>query len=85
MFADDTKIFHFVGSKAVMQHLKMIYINFINGHFIGDWGLTSPSVNMYTLDQNISLGQYYLNGIMIDSVESQTHLGNLFDHQLEFH
>ena len=30
-------------------------------------------------------GSYYLNGIEIDSVESQKDLGILFDHQLKFH
>ena len=30
-------------------------------------------------------GSYYLNGIKIDSVESQKDLGILFDHQLKFH
>ena len=30
-------------------------------------------------------GLYYLNGIKIDSVESQKDLSILFDHQLKFH
>ena len=41
---------------------------------------------MYTLDQYVhQFGSYYLNGIEIDSVESQKDLGILFDHQLKFH
>ena len=41
---------------------------------------------MYTLDQFIKkIGSYYLNGIKIDSVESQKDLGILFDHQLKFY
>ena len=54
-----------------MQHFKMTLMYFMNGQFVGSWSLISPSesCSVYTLDQFII--RYYLNGINIDSVESQ--------------
>ena len=85
MFADDTKIFHFIRNRddhATLQNdLNLLY----------DWSVR------WQLKFNISkckhvhfgpvhqFGSYYLNGIEIDSVESQKDLGILFDHQLKFH
>ena len=85
MFADHTKIFHFIRNRddhATLQNdLNLLY----------DWSVH------WQLKFNISkckhvhfgpvhqFGSYYLNGIEIDSVESQKDLGILFDHQLKCH
>ena len=85
MFADDTKIFHFVRSSDNHATLQ----NDLN--VLHEWSVR------WQLKFNISkckhvhfgpvhqFGSYYLNGIKIDSVESQKDLGVLFDHQLKFH
>ena len=85
MLADDTKIFHFVRSSDDHATLQ----NDLN--VLHEWPVH------WQLEFNISkykhvhfglvhqFGSYYLNGIKIDSVESQKDLGILFDHQLKFH
>ena len=82
MFADDMKIFHFVRSSDDHATLQ----NDLN--ILHKWSVR------WQLKFNISkckhadfgpvhqFGSYYLNGIKIDNVESQKHLGILFDHQL---
>ena len=85
MFADDTKIFRCVGSdddhSALQNDLNLFY----------EWSVR------WQLNFNISkckhihlgpihgYGPYYLNGVVIDSVNSQKDLGILFDNQLRFH
>ena len=85
MFADDTKIFRCVGSNddhsALKNDLNLLY----------EWSVR------WQLNFNISkckhihlgpihsYGPYYLNGVVIDSVNSQKDLGILFDNQLRFH
>ena len=85
MFADDTKIFRCVGSnddhRALQNNLNLLY----------EWSVR------WQLNFNISkckhihlgpihgYGPYYLNGVVIDSVDSQKDLGILFDNRLRFH
>ena len=85
MFADDTKIFRCVKSGddhgALQNDLNLLY----------EWSVR------WQLKFNIlkckhihfgpvhDYGPYYLNGVIIDSVDSQKDLGILFDNQLKFH
>jgi len=85
MFADDTKMFHFVNSSddhTALQHdLNLLY----------EWSVC------WQLKFNIlkckhihfgpanNYGSYYMNGIAIKIVVRQKDLGILFDNQLKFH
>ena len=85
MFADDTKIFRCVRSSddhgSLQNDLNLLY----------EWSVRRQ-LNFNILKcKHIHLGPihgygpYYLNGVVIDSVDSQKDLGVLFDNQLRFH
>ena len=84
MFADDTKIFHFIRNRDDHASLQTV---------LYDWSVRwQLKFNIFKC-KHVHFGplavhqfvSYYLNGIEIDSVESQKDLGILFDHQLKFH
>ena len=85
MFADDTKIFCCVGSNddhsTLQNDLNLLY----------EWSVRWQLNFNISKCKHIHLGPihgyrpYYLNGVVIDSVDSQKDLGILFDNQLRFH
>ena len=84
MFADDTKIFSFIKSSddhAILQN-DLNLLHELSVHWQLKFNISKCKyVHFGPVHQ---FGPYYLNGIMIESVESQKDLGILFENQLKF-